>query len=77
MLTLDRVSEGTSFRLARVATGLTLFDVGSRAGIPPPRLSEFERGRLALAPEVVSRIRGALIAAGAPLVDAPEAPETT
>jgi transcriptional regulator with XRE-family HTH domain len=36
--------EGIEFRLARIAAGLTLFDVGVRAGVSPPRLSEFERG---------------------------------
>lgn len=67
MLVLERFPEGTQLRLARIAVGLTLFDVGSRAGVQPPRLSEFERGRLALAPELVARVRAVLLAAGAPL----------
>lgn len=68
MLTLDRVSEPAQFRMARIAAGLTLFDVGRRAGIQPPRLSEFERGRLVLPRDAVARIRATLVAAGAPLV---------
>lgn len=68
MLTLDRLSEPAALRLARVAVGWSLFDLGSRVGVQPPRLSEYERGRLALAPEVVDRIRAVLVAAGAPLV---------
>jgi len=75
MLVLDRVSEGTQLRLARIATGLTLFDIGRRADVSPPRLSEFERGRLALAPEAIARVRAALVEAGAPLAADP-APET-
>ncbi len=75
MLDLDRLSEGSALRLARVAAGLSLFDVGSRAGIQPPRLSEYERGRLTLPPETVARIRAALVEAGAPLAQAPEATE--
>ena len=71
MLRLDALAEGTQVRLARIAAGLTLFDVGSRAGVQPPRLSEFERGRLALAPEAVARVRAALVAAGAPLTGDP------
>ncbi len=74
MLALDRVSVGTQLRLARIAVGLTLFDVGSRAGVQPPHLSEFERGRLVLAPDAVARIWAALIDAGAPLAEEPDAP---
>lgn len=69
MLTLDHLSEPASLRLARVAAGLSLFDVGSRAGVQPPRLSEYERGRLTLPPETVARVRAVLVAAGAPLTD--------
>lgn len=67
MLVLDRVSEATQLRAARHVVGMTLFDVGSRAGVSPPRLSEYERGRLALAPDAVARVRSVLVAAGAPL----------
>lgn len=67
MLVLDRVSEAAQLRMARNAAGLTLFDVGSRAGVSPPRLSEFERGRATLPPAVLARVRAVLVAAGAPL----------
>ena len=75
MLAWDRLPEGTALRLARVAAGLTLFDVGAKAGVPPSRLSEFERGRLALPPEAVARVRAALVAAGAPLAGDGASPE--
>lgn len=69
MLLFNQLHEGTQIRLARIAAGLTLFDIGSRADVSPPRLSEFERGRLTLAPEVVGRIRDVLIDPGAPITD--------
>lgn len=69
MIALDRLSEPATLRLARVAVGWSLFELGSQIGVQPPRLSEFERGRLVLAPEVVARIRAVLVAAGAPLTD--------
>lgn len=65
MLQLDQLQEGTRFRLARVASGLTLFDVGTRAGVSPPRLSEFERGRGQLSPDALDRVRAVLDAEGA------------
>lgn len=65
MLQIDRLHEGARFRLARVAAGLTLFDVGSRANVSPPRLSEFERGRGQLAPDAIDRVRAVLDAANA------------
>lgn len=60
VLSLSQLQEGTRFRLARIACGLTLFDVGSRAGVSPPRLSEFERGRGRLSPEAIGRVRSVL-----------------
>ena len=60
MLQIDHLPEGTQLRLARIAAGLTLFDVGKRADVSPPRLSEFERGRPALPPEAVARVRALL-----------------
>jgi len=57
MLRLDHLPEGTQLRLARIAAGLTLFDVGKLADVSPPRLSEFERGRSSLSPEAVERVR--------------------
>lgn len=60
MQDLSGLPEGLELRLRRVAAGLTLFEVGVRTGIEPPRLSEFERGRRALPPDDVARIRRAL-----------------
>lgn len=60
MLQIERLPEGTQLRLARIAAGLTLFDVGKRADVSPPRLSEFERGRPSLSPEAVARVRAVL-----------------
>jgi len=65
VLQIDHLPEGTQLRLARIAAGLTLFDVGKLADVSPPRLSEFERGRPSLPPEAVARVR-ALLAAEAP-----------
>lgn len=60
MLRIDHLPEGIQLRLARIAAGLTLFDVGSRAGVSPPRLSEYERGQRSLAPEAVERVHAVL-----------------
>lgn len=60
MLQFSDLPEGTQLRLARIARGLTLFDVGRRAGVSPPRLSEYERGRPSLSPEAVERVRAVL-----------------
>ena len=60
MLQIDRLPEGTRLRLARIALGLTLFDVGQRAAVSPPRLSELERGRPSLPPEAIERVRAVL-----------------
>jgi transcriptional regulator with XRE-family HTH domain len=60
VLQLDHLPEGTQLRLARIAAGLTLFDVGVRANVSPPRLSEFERGRPSLTPDAVERVRAVL-----------------
>lgn len=68
MLALGQVSEGMQVRMARVAIGWSLYELGARTGVLPPRLSEWERGRLALAPDAVARVRATLVAAGAPLV---------
>jgi transcriptional regulator with XRE-family HTH domain len=61
VLQIDHLPEGTQLRLARIAAGLTLFDVGKRADVSPPRLSEFERGRPSLPPEAVARVRALLV----------------
>ena len=63
MMDFGGLREGTQLRLARVAAGLTLFDVGSRAGVSPPRLSEFERGVRPMEPSAVDRVRSVLAAA--------------
>jgi transcriptional regulator with XRE-family HTH domain len=60
VLQVDHLPEGTQLRLARVAAGLTLHDVGVRANVSPPRLSEFERGRGSLAPDAVTRVLAVL-----------------
>jgi transcriptional regulator with XRE-family HTH domain len=60
MLQIDYLPEGTQLRLARIAAGLTLFDVGKLADVSPPRLSEYERGRPSLPPEAVARVRALL-----------------
>ena len=60
MLQLKCLAEGTQLRLARVAAGLTLHDVGMRANVSPPRLSEFERGRASLAADAVARVHAVL-----------------
>jgi transcriptional regulator with XRE-family HTH domain len=61
VLQVERLPEGTQFRLARIAAGLTLLDVSSRADVSPPRLSEFERGLAsALSPEAVERVRSVI-----------------
>ncbi len=64
MLRMDHLPEGTQLRLARIAAGLTLFDVGKRADVSPPRLSEFERGRPSLSLEAVARVRALLAGEG-------------
>jgi transcriptional regulator with XRE-family HTH domain len=60
MLDVANLPEGVQLRLARIAAGLTLFDVGKLADVSPPRLSEFERGRPSLSPEAVERVRAVL-----------------
>jgi transcriptional regulator with XRE-family HTH domain len=60
MLDVANLPEGVQLRLARIAVGLTLFDVGKLADVSPPRLSEFERGRPSLPPEAVQRVRAVL-----------------
>lgn len=60
MFELERLDEGTQFRLARVAAGLSQYDVATRAGVAPQRISELERGRGQLPPVVIERIRGVL-----------------
>ena len=60
MLQIDHLPEGTQLRLARIAAGLTLFDVGIRTNVSPLRLSEFERGRSSLTPDAVERMRAVL-----------------
>jgi transcriptional regulator with XRE-family HTH domain len=60
VLRFDQLHEGMQVRLARVAAGLTLFEVGVRASVSPSRLSEFERGRGSLAPDAVARIHEVL-----------------
>ena len=71
MLHFDDLPERTQLRLARVAAGLTLFDVAVRANVSPPRLSEHERGRASLAPDALARVRAVL--AEATQSPAPEA----
>jgi len=68
MLQIDHLPEGTQIRLARIAAGLTLFDVGKLADVSPPRLSEFERGRPSLPPEAVARVRALLAGEGSATV---------
>lgn len=60
MLHIERLPEGTQFRLMRIARGLTLFDLGRLADVSPPRLSEFERGRRSLSADAVARVRAVL-----------------
>ncbi len=60
MLRIEELPEGRQVRLLRVAAGLTLFDVGARAGVSPARLSEFERGRRHLPPDAIERVRAVL-----------------
>ena len=60
MLDVANLPEGVQLRLARIAAGLTLFDVGKLANVSPPRLSEFERGRPSLSPDAVERVRAVL-----------------
>jgi len=66
VLQFDHLPEGTQLRLARIAAGLTLFEVGKLANVSPPRLSEFERGRPSLPPEAVARVRTLLAGEGSP-----------
>jgi transcriptional regulator with XRE-family HTH domain len=54
---VDHLPEGTQLRLARIAAGLTLFEVGRLADVSPPRLSEFERGRPSLPPDSIARVQ--------------------
>jgi transcriptional regulator with XRE-family HTH domain len=61
VLQLDDLPEGTQLRLARIAAGLTLFDVGVRANVSPPRLSEFERGRPSLTRDAIERVREVIV----------------
>lgn len=60
MLHFDHLHEGTKFRLARVAAGMSLLDLGAKAGIAPPRLSEFERGYRVLPADALDRMRAIL-----------------
>jgi transcriptional regulator with XRE-family HTH domain len=73
VLDISQLPEGVQIRLARVARGLTLFDVGRLADVSPPRLSEYERGRLALSVDAVERVRSVL--AGESAVPPPSARE--
>ena len=68
MLRVEQLPEGTQFRLARIAAGMTLLEVGKLADVSPPRLSEFERGQPSLSPEAIARVRGVL-AGAAPSCD--------
>jgi transcriptional regulator with XRE-family HTH domain len=68
VLQIDHLPEGTQLRLARIAAGLTLFDVGRLADVSPPRLSEYERGRPSLPPEAVARVRSLLAGEGSATV---------
>jgi len=60
VLDISQLPEGAQIRLARVARGLTLFDVGRLADVSPPRLSEYERGRSSLSADAVERVRSVL-----------------
>ena len=73
MLDISQLPEGAQLRLARVARGLTLFDVGRLADVSPPRLSEYERGRPSLTPEAIERVRAVLVGKPTPQRTAGEA----
>ncbi len=63
MIRFETLDERIKIRLARVAAGMTLFDAGMRAGISPPRLSEFERGRRILPADDLARLQAILTSA--------------
>lgn len=68
MLRLDHLDEGTKTRLSRIAAGLSQHALASRAGVDRRRLSEYERGERRLSEPDASRVRAALVSAGASFV---------
>jgi transcriptional regulator with XRE-family HTH domain len=66
---LDQLPEGRRLKVARIAAGLTLWDLAQRANVQPPRISEYERGHGRLSPDALDRVYAVLageIASGAP-----------
>jgi transcriptional regulator with XRE-family HTH domain len=57
---LDQLPEGRRLKVARIAAGLTLWDLARRADVQPPRISEFERGHGRLPAEALERIHAVL-----------------
>lgn len=60
MLVLDQLSEGKRDRVARVAAGLTQYQLAQRANVSPPRLSDHERGVRPLPADAAARVRAVL-----------------
>ena len=48
--------EGVELKIARIRAGLRQYEVATRAGILPNRLSEIEAGRRRPSPELLDRI---------------------
>ena len=48
--------EGVEIKIARIRAGLRQYEVATRAGILPNRLSEIEAGRRRPSPELLERI---------------------
>jgi DNA-binding XRE family transcriptional regulator len=63
--------EGIDIRIARIRSGLKLYELAQRAGIREPELSMIETGRRQPSPEKAARIAEALDTAGSPADQVP------
>lgn len=57
---LNQLPEGRRLKVARIAAGLTLWDLAQLADVQPPRISEFERGHGRLSADALERINAVL-----------------
>jgi transcriptional regulator with XRE-family HTH domain len=52
--------KGLTLKFQRLRRDLTQWELAVRAGIPPYRISDFERGRVEPRPDEAARLRAAL-----------------
>jgi DNA-binding transcriptional regulator YiaG len=63
--------QGIDIRIARIRSGLKLYELAQRAGLREPELSMIETGRRQPSPEKAARIVEALNTAGSPADQVP------